>query len=33
MILGGAPADDDVPVRLVGPTVHIADLEVTWHRG
>jgi diaminopimelate epimerase len=31
--LGGSAEDDRVPVRLIGPSVHIADVEVTWHRG
>ena len=33
VVLGGSATDDAVAVRLIGPSVHIADVEVTWNRG
>lgn len=33
VVLGADAAADRVPVRLIGPSVHIADVEVIWRRG
>jgi diaminopimelate epimerase len=33
VVLGGDAQDNEVHIRLIGPTIHIADLEVIFRRG